>query len=337
MTTQFRHARDFEILEEARGLGIEGLVRRSCLPEPGVNYTGFYTPVYPERHLLPFLREALDHPLTLAGLLEKRSIDDSVMDSVIWLPDMARVAFREWVLFAFSRWRIEAPDDFPLTAEWKAADRWASPEETFARAELANFDDAEAQRRASADEKRLGLANALESAQAKGAAWRSLLTATGDELVAAVSEALSTLGFEVVDSDTLPQHKGAKSEDLRVSDGEWTALVEVKGYEKGAKSNDLDQVKRASVTYARAEGREPDALWYIPNAQRDVDPSQRDEALAGWNEALASFGEMFHGCLIDSRDLFDLRQRVVLGTMTPEAARAELRSAIGRYHGSTAS
>lgn len=334
MTTQFNHARDFEIGTAARDLGLEGLIRRSCLPGRATNYTGFRTPVYPDRQVLPFAREALKNPLTLAGVLEKRSKSGAVTDSAIWLPEVARRAFREWVTFAFSRWRMETPDNFPVTAEWKSADRWASPQESSARARLSNFDRTEAERRASAEEKRRELVTELENAQAEGASWRSLLTATGEELVAAVSEALATLGFDVVDSDALPQNKGAKREDLRVSDGRWTALVEVKGYDKSAKSNDLDQVKRAAVTFARTERRDADALWYVPNAQRDVDPSQRDQPLAGWDDTLDSFGEAFHGCVIDTRDLFDLRQRVAIGTTTAEAARRELRSAVGRYRAS---
>lgn len=330
MMTQNRPARDFQITSEAKQLGLESLVRRSCLPEPGSTYTGFYTPVYPEHDAVPFAREVLESPLTLAALLELRVAGD-LTDSILWLPEIARSAFREWVLFAFERWRQDAPDVFPESAAWKTSDRWASPNEIEQRRALSEFDAAEAERRVSVAAQREEMVGALDTAQADGEQWRSLLTETGDELVSAVADALRMMQFEVIDADSLPQHKGAKREDLRVRDGNWTALVEVKGYGGAAKSNDLSQVTRAAMLYGITEQRAPDALWYIPNTEREVDPAQRALPLASRQDELTAFAGDYHGCLIDTRELFALRQQVATGAKTPAAARAELRNATERY------
>lgn len=330
MATQFEPARDLEVTDAARELRVEGLVKRSCMPEPGANYTGFRTPVYPRRDVIPLLQEVLSKPLTLAAVLESRSNDETVLDSAIWLPDLARSTFREWVMFAFARWRLSEPERFPVSAEWKTSQRWASPEELSARRRLDAFDAEEAARREASDDERRALTVKVETAETQGERWRTLLTASDEELVSSVKEALELLGFSVQNSDELPQHKSAKREDLRVTDGSWTALVEVKGYAGAAKSNDLSQVTRAAMTYAMTEQRTPDALWYVPNLERNADPAQRAVALAGREDDLTAFADDYHGCLIDSRELFRLRQSVALGQMTAEDAREVLKAARGR-------
>lgn len=331
MSTQFTPARDFEVTQDARTLGLASLVSRSCMPAPGTNYTGFHRPVHPERNTRSLLQEALKNPLTLAAILETAGEDEVVTDSAIWLPDIARSAFREWVSFAFEFWRERDPESFPLSAEWMTEDRWASPDEISARQEAAEFERAEAARLEAIDIERRTLTAAVEIAESVGETWRAMLTSTGDELVTAVKEAFELMGFAVQDADELPQHKSAKREDLRVSDGEWTALVEVKGYAGAAKSNDLSQVTRAAVFYAISEGKAPDALWYVPNPERETAPASRNVALVGREDDLAAFADDHHGCLIDTRDLFVLRQRVVDGTTSAEDARQELKTATGRY------
>lgn len=294
--TRIAPARDFAVQPEAQEMGVESLVRRSCMPTPGEHYAGFKTPVKPFRSEMIFLRELLNDSLAIAGFLEYDSefpLEDSwySYDSALWLPDIARSHLGEWTRFAFSRWREADPDAFPENAEWKAADLWASPEESAARLTLREFDEAEARRREAAERERAELAAAVDAAGEKGAHWRSILTDTGDELVASVKGVFDGFGFEVVDSDALPQNKGKKREDLRVSDGDWIALVEVKGYGGGAKSNDLQQVTGASTAFAASEGRAPDSLWYVVNAFREDDPGQRSVALVSRDDDLTSFAE----------------------------------------------
>lgn len=336
--TQFRPARDFEITEFSREHQLETLVRRSCFPQAGFTYSGFTTPVYPERKTSVLAQELLAHPLALAALLETDSslpADDSSPwqpnDSALWLPDMARTALKDWLLFMLARWRQADPEMFPETAQWKRSDKWAAPEEIEARMKLADFVAEEAKRRERASEMRERLTSALETAESEGESWRSLLSDSGAELVAAVKETLELFEFTVVDSDALPQHKGKKREDLRVSDGPWVALVEVKGYSRAAKSNDLQQLTSASVAFAATEGSVPDALWYLVNVHRDIDPAQREAALPDRNDDLAAFAAGHDGCLIDTRELFRLRQCVAIGQITPAEARKELRGAAARY------
>lgn len=331
MYTQFRPARDFEITDDSQALGLTSLVMRSCKPVEGPYYTGFRLPVNPVRAARPLLKEALDSPLTLAAILESHDEDGNAADSAIWLPDIARSAFREWVNFAFGFWREQDPERFPLSADWMSEDRWASPGEISARREIAAFEQAEAARLEAIDNERRALTAAVESAEGAGETWRAMLTTTADELVTAVKEAFELIGFAVQDADELPQHKSAKREDLRVSDGDWTALVEVKGYTGAAKSNDLSQVTRAAVFYAISEGKAPDALWYVPNPERETAPASRNVALVGREDDLTAFADDHRGCLIDTRDLFALRQRVVNGATSAEDARQELKSASGRY------
>ncbi|WP_146233361.1 hypothetical protein [Arthrobacter psychrolactophilus] len=288
------------------------------------------TPVWPAYTTHELVRERLSTPLVLAAVLEKDK-DGAVHDSAVWLPDCARSALNEWVTFAFSRWRLAEPAVFPESAEWTKSNDWAAMDEIESRRRLAEFDEVQASLREQAEKERLRLTNAIATAEQDGQSWRDLVSETGDPLVAAVKHALELFEFTVIDSDDLPQHKGKKREDLRVLDGDWVALVEVKGYGRAAKSNDLQQVSSASVAFAVAEGRAPDALWYVPNIYRDVDPAQREVALVGREDDLVTFGENHNGCLIDTRDLFVLRQGVVLGQITPAAAREQLKTAVSRY------
>ncbi len=331
--TQFTPAYSLELMDAARSNGLAALVQRSCWPERGAFYTGFSSPIYPERDLYPLLQERLSHPLILAAVLEQsdESGDGRITDSAFWLPDISRSALVDWVRAAFACWREADPGRFPVTAEWRRADKWSSPEELAARSTLATFDAEEEQRRAKAHEKRRDLANKLETAEAAGESWRALISDTGDDLVAAVMEALKLIGFDVINSDSLPEHKDKKREDLRVTLGSWTALVEVKGYSGAAKSNDVHQTTAAGTAYAAVTGAEPDALWYVVNVNRELDPAQRETPLSSREEDLKSFGEYSSGTLIDTRELFTLRQLVVADQIAPETARERLMNASARF------
>lgn len=328
VSTQNKPARDFLTTADAGELGLTSLVQRTCVPSVG-SYTGLSEPLNPRRRTRAFLYENLSHPLMLAGLFETPS-DSYGKSSVFWLPDMARSGLREWLAAATAYWRTKAPDVFPETVEWARAPRWASTEETTTRERLAAFDREEEARRLAAGQQRSVLTDEVAAAERGGESWRQMLRETGDDLVSAVRSAFEYLGFDVVDSDSLPEHKDRKREDLRVVDGDWIALVEVKGYAGSAKSNDLQQIAAAAVTFAINHGAAPSALWYIPNAQRGTDPAQRTLALAGRDDDVAAFGAQHHGCLIEARDLFALRQRVATREMAADAARSLLRSTTGR-------
>ncbi|MFJ8896643.1 hypothetical protein ACIRCZ_18820 [Leifsonia sp. NPDC102414] len=326
-TIQTRPALQLEVTAFATELGLASLVRRSCIPSEGHRYAGFRLPVHPYREAHVLLQERLDRPMVLAAILEDADELSGETDSVFWLPDIARAELIEWVQQAFAWWRQAEPEMFPQTAEWARSEEWAAPDELVARAGLAEFELAETQRLEQVEVERRKLGDALENAVGTGEGWRVLLSGTGDELAAAVRESLELLGFTVADSDELPQHKGKKREDLRVTDANWVALVEVKGYTGAAKSNDLYQLGAAATAYASHEKGGPDALWYVVNTFREIDPSQRPTALADRSDDLQAFADSNGGCLIDTRDLFVLRQRVALGKLDPADARSLLRSA----------
>lgn len=328
--TQFKPSHAFELTDQAKQAGLASLVRRSCWPTEDVFYTCFPGTIHPKRTVYPLLRERLSRPSVLAGILEDDE-SGTVTDSVFWLPDIARSALVDWVRAAFDRWRAADPDAFPVTAEWRRADQWSSPNELAARATLAVFDAEEARRREEADEKRRELSEKVDVAEGAGDAWRALLSDTGDDLVKAVKDALELIGFDVIDSDALPQNKGKKREDLRVKHEGWTALVEVKGYAGAAKSNDLQQLNGAAAAYAADTGSQADALWYVVNAYRESDPAQRETALGSREDDLATFAEYSSGSLIDTRELFALRQLVATDQMSKEDARAALMSSGARF------
>jgi hypothetical protein len=48
----------------------------------------------------------------------------------------------------------------------------------------------------------------------------------------------------------------------------WVALVEVKGYAKGAQTGALTQFLRFDRRYYQRTGRQPDALWISPTSSR---------------------------------------------------------------------
>ena len=333
--TQFTLASHFDVTKEARDLGLAGLVERSCVPASEETYTGFNASVSPWREVKALLSERLQRPLTLAAILDSPNEYDpdsaKPLDSAFWLPEIARREITEWIRAAFDYWRARDPEAFPQTAEWRSSNQWGAPSEIEARRELDAFDAEEERRRAEADATRERILDAAESTAEEGDEWRALVSETGDALVSAVRSAFEMLGFSVLDADTLVQHKGKKREDLRVSDGVWTVLVEVKGYTGAAKSNDLQQLTAAATMYGIAEGKPADALWYVVNAFRELDPAQRAEALAGREEDLEAFADSHNGCLIDTRDLFALRQEVALGKLDAAIARDSLKGARARF------
>jgi hypothetical protein len=72
-----------------------------------------------------------------------------------------------------------------------------------------------------------------------------------------VHQTLELFGFEVTNVDEGLAEGQAKKEDLRVEDGDWIALCEVKGYSKGGKLADLQKLNGFGTLYAVETGRPP--------------------------------------------------------------------------------
>ena len=98
------------------------------------------------------------------------------------------------------------------------------------------------------------------------------------DLVGAVSDLLSELGFSVQDMDANRKPTDPKVEDLRLTLPErpnWEAIVEVKGYANGVKTNDSRQINEHVKKYIEEKGRHPDLIVWLSNPFRRMDPSLR--------------------------------------------------------------
>jgi hypothetical protein len=124
-----------------------------------------------------------------------------------------------------------------------------------------------------------------------------------------------------------------RREDLQLTAPEapdWLALVEVRGYRRGAQVNDLMRLERFRTRYVRENATEPKAIWYVVNQFFENDPSTRPPILQGNNAELATLGDG-GGVAIDTADLFLLWMAVKEGRLTAEEARSRLVETQGRF------
>lgn len=225
-------------------------------------------------------------------------------------------------------------DRFPAEPDWRLRDEWASPGVRAASASLASIESERARVLADLDRRQGEAEDRLEAALADGALL-DLLREQGDALVAAIATTLRSFGFDVEEMDEHhDERNGAKLEDLRVAcpsgaEG-WTCLVEVKGYAKGAKANDVGQIiSRPPLVFLKETGREADALWHIVNSNREQDPSTRPKALTSGGDLVALADAS--GCFVDTRDLFRARRDVEEGVSTAEEVRTSLMAGRERW------
>lgn len=279
----------------------------------------------PTPDLEPFIVTA-DHKF-LAGRYRRSA------DSETWLlpgdiPDLL-----PWVRAALAEWHALAPDRFPGVPEWSETEMWQTSTERSLHAELAELGAERTAALAQFTDREKALREKLRSAKDAADLYeRALLTTQSNELAVAVAAALRELGFTVVNADN-EAAPDDHLEDLRVHDPDvpgWTALVEVKGYTKGAKTEALTQFIRFNVRYMQREGRAPDACWYIVNQFLARDPATRQRVLHGKDEDVSAFASS-HGLVIDTVTLFGLLARVRDGHATAEDMRARLRDMTGRF------
>ena len=91
-------------------------------------------------------------------------------------------------------------------------------------------------------------------------------------MVAAVRDILADLGFVVRDMDAKLKQGKPKREDLRLTRQGvpgWEAIVEVKGYTSGTRTNDARQIREHRDRYITEEGRPPDLTVWLSNPYRD--------------------------------------------------------------------
>ena len=97
---------------------------------------------------------------------------------------------------------------------------------------------------------------------------RRAIWVEGDDLVDAVSEILQKLGFSVQDMDACRNEDEPRHEDLRLTHTgypDWEAIVEVKGYVNGIRTNDARQIREHRDHYIREKKRPPDLTLWLAN------------------------------------------------------------------------
>lgn len=247
----------------------------------------------------------------------------------LMLPDKASMV--GWVEAAVSHWHSVDAKRFPGTLDWtNQAYDWMTPDEVEAAKVV--VEAGEAKEKAEADEK-AAWEGFREARQLARSGPLRLLTEQGEALSAAVRDALREIGLVVRDMDE--EYPGDDLlEDLRASPldrPEWVALVEVKGYTRSlGKAEDLLNLSgRFGRRFRTAEGRDPDAFWYIVNHEMGTDPAARRQILGGSDNEVESFGSI-GGLAIDTVDLFKLWRDVKKGDLSQADAQGLLVGATGR-------
>lgn len=239
-----------------------------------------------------------------------------------------------WLSSALSVWSREYPDKIPASADWQTRPQWQVHDERLAQEGLQQLQDRRTRILEDLEREEANLRRSFEEARAAAdSSQRLLLTAQGDDLAASVRAALAEIGFNVRDMDTDQAALGDRLEDLRVSDDDeidWVALVEVRGYARGAQLNDLLRIGRFVTRYTSQEGRLPSAAWYVVNQFRATDPSTRPMPLHSNAQEVETFAED-GGAVFDTRTIFALLVSVQSGTIDRAEARRLLRSARGVF------
>ncbi|MGK8559474.1 hypothetical protein [Nocardia gipuzkoensis] len=250
---------------------------------------------------------------------------------VWYLPEQAISILDRAIHLAFEEWNGEDPKLFPSSPKWTSDVRWMPAEQqTQIEAVRARIDEA---RREVETLTASIAANEVEldklTRDLERSPQRQLLTDNDETLVQAVMHTLTGLGFDVVDLDSQLAEGEPRMGDLSVSDGDWTAIAEVKGYTKGAKSNDLLTVAKHRRVYEKTH---PDVqrMWYVVNSFRLDSPDSRPKILDGADEHVEDFAHD-DGLVIDTRDLFDLLKQMKTGDLAAESAREALKAATGRF------
>lgn len=244
-----------------------------------------------------------------------------------------------WLLEMISTLQVEDSDHFPPGTSWRDSPEWATSALRTAHNRVADIEQRRQDAIARFDAELTDAVGQVEreKALAEHGEWR-LLTENGDQLVAAVTSALEVLGLDVEDRDSTTS--GAKLEDLRVRDSSRPGricLVEVKGYTRGAKSSEVNQVAmNPSTQFALEFQREPDKLWHIVNGNKDVAPGRRGPTFTDPEKVIAHFSSQ-GGLVIDTRDLFRAARAVVDGIADAAVVRDSLWSSSGLWAGVSAS
>jgi hypothetical protein len=235
--------------------------------------------------------------------------------------------------YALTELGVRYPDRFPPSEPWTQNPRWMTFAELREQREASRLQEERALANARLDQlERESQGRLNDATQSADSGERRLLTAQGADLVAAASQALTELGFCVQNMDDI-WPSGDHREDLRLTSPghpDWEAIVEVRGYARGAQMNDLMRLARFARRFQEEVGKWPPATWYVVNQFSNGDPSERDQALASNPSELEEF-KLNDGLVLDTRELFKLLMRVRAGEVLPTEAVSQLIEARGRW------
>lgn len=299
-------------MDDVRGWTTLTLSRRLALP-PG---TTAPTEAELERSRLmqeaaePFARAALfsakvpDAPLAVATVRADTST------GFAWFPNVHTDRVR-WLDALLLEWAELDREAFKGVIPWREQRRWLTA------AELALTEALDAVREERARETARLLAEEdrieLELAAARANADRTerlLLTAQGDELVAAVARAFAAIGFDVQDMDAAKGAGEARLEDLRLrlrGRNGWEAIVEVKGHEKrGLRLADLNQARRPRDRYRDENDRWPDLVMVVHNGSAASAPDLRPRPFETSAADARSLEQEGYWLVVPTTDLYRL-------------------------------
>jgi hypothetical protein len=251
------------------------------------------------------------------------------------LPSYAVDDTHLWCAAAVVAWRGQNLALFPEpSADWPHEPIWRTREEEVIAAEIDRIANERNQLIAELEDDLQAHQEQLSAAVGEADRGRRiLLTGQGDALCEQVALTLEDLGFEVERMDP-KWPEGDKREDLRVHETSrpgWVAIVEVRGYRRGAQLTDLIRLhSRFRSRYQVDEGTLPNATWLITNHFIEDDPESREAVLRSNQAEIDAFGA--DGALvIDSVDLFRLWTAVIANRISKVDARNALVAASGRF------
>ena len=166
-------------------------------------------------------------------------------------------------------------------------------------------------------------AELVSASEKADAGIRQAILADGDDLTAAIAEILTEFGFTVRDMDIGLQPGEPKHEDLRLtldSKPDWEAIVEVKGYRSGIKTNDARQIREHRDHYFSEHSQPPDLTLWVANPHRDTDPSSRPAPDGNVADNAENVGAV---CAL-APDLYRMWMSVVQGDLAAEEAAQHL-------------
>lgn len=281
-----------------------------------------------EGDCVPFLHAG---PAKMPIALERRR---EGQDSAISWAISAETTYRvDWFRLFLKRVREVDPDKFASDAEWRTSPAWATPHAM----KLIREGDAVRKTReeflAESDKKIRENEHALRASLdvASGDVLR-ILTSQGEPLVDAVTDVLTRFGFSVENMDPIHVARhGTKFEDLQVrdlDDPDWVAIVEVKGFSKGVKVNEIAKVtQRPVVQFLKDNNKAPSAVWAIANHNMTLDPQHRGSFVGKPDVDLHNFENVDGGACFDTRDVYRLWRTVESGETSARAAKTALKSA----------